>query len=126
MLKHIQVVPLHVHDQDAALAFYTEKVGLAVGTDFTMEDGYRWLTVKVPGAEAPEIFLMKVDPEVDIPSMLGGFIFHSDDCQATYEQLQARGVEFAEAPAKQMWGIQAGFKDPDGNMNMIVQPTPWE
>lgn len=126
MLKHIQVVPLHVKDQDVALAFYTEKLSFEVGTDFTMEDGYRWLTVKLPGTGAPEVHMMKTGPEVDIPAIMGGFVFHSDDCQATYEQLKANGVVFDGPPTKEMWGVQAAFKDPDGNGLLIVQPTPWE
>ncbi|NDJ77225.1 MAG: VOC family protein [Chloroflexi bacterium] len=120
----MQVVPLKVHDLDRALAFYTEKVGLEVGMDFTMENGYRWLTVKVPGTEYPEIVLMQAEEGEDISGQMGGFVFHSDDCAATHQELVKRGIEFAEGPTKQMWGIQAHFKDPDGNGHLIVQPTP--
>lgn len=122
MLKHIQVVPLRVRDMEAALAFYTEKVGFEVGADVTMEGGFRWVTIKLPGTNSPEVFLMQVGPDEPIPECRGGFMLHTDDCQAAYEALKARGVEFAEPPAPQAWGLQAAFPDPDGNMHMVIQP----
>jgi len=42
-------------------------------------------------------------------------LFECDDIQKTYEELRAKGVEFAEAPMQQFWGWWAVFKDPDGN-----------
>lgn len=122
MIQHVQVVPLKVRDLDQAKAWYTEKVGLEVGTDMTLDEGYRWLTLKVPGTTYPEIVLMQSD---EVPTGPGsGFSFHSDDCAATHKTLVERGVEFEEGPTQQMWGIQAIFNDPDGNMHLIVQPLP--
>ena len=63
MIKNVQVVPLQVHNLDNALEFYTQKVGLEVGADFTMDGGFRWLTVKVPGTDYPEILLMQAETD---------------------------------------------------------------
>ncbi len=124
MITQIQVVPLKVTDLDQALAFYTEKVGLAVGADITTPDGYRWLTVKVPGTAYPEIVLMQAAAE-DIVTGPGGngLVFHSEDCAGTHQELTARGLAFTEAPAQQPWGVQATFADPDGNQHIILQPV---
>lgn len=123
MLQHIQVVPIPVRDLDAAARFYTEKLGFEIGTDFTMENGYRWLTVKLPDQAAPEVVFMLAD-ENEVGGINNGFSFHSNDCVATYKLLKERGVEFEETPTQQMWGTQAVFKDQDGNVHVIVQPAP--
>ena len=58
----IASVQLWVHDQDEALAFWTEKVGMEVRSDVTMPEmgDFRWLTVSPPGQEDVSIVLMAV------------------------------------------------------------------
>jgi predicted enzyme related to lactoylglutathione lyase len=51
----------------------------------------------------------------------GGLIFSTDDCQASYEELKAKGVEFQQEPSEQPYGIDAGFRDPSGNSARLVQ-----
>ena len=54
----------------------------------------------------------------------GGLFFATDDCQATYEELKGRGVEFSEEPyANRPYGIDAAFHDPSGNSIRLVQTT---
>ncbi|HXS32699.1 MAG TPA: VOC family protein [Solirubrobacterales bacterium] len=121
---------LWVHDQEEALAFYTEKVGMEVRADVTLPEmgDFRWLTVGPPGQEDVSIVLMAIPgaPVMDEETgnqvrelMAKGFagtvFLTTDDCQASYEELKGRGVEFTEAPEERPYGIDSGFRDPSGN-----------
>jgi catechol 2,3-dioxygenase-like lactoylglutathione lyase family enzyme len=138
MTMHLTHANVWVHDQDEALAFYTDKLGLEVREDVTLPElgGYRWLTVgpvgqpdvaftlNVPG---PPVFDPDTTDQVKTVMAKGGagsFIFRTDDCQATYEELKSRGVEFTEEPSERPYGIDAGFRDPSGNAFRLVQVTP--
>jgi predicted enzyme related to lactoylglutathione lyase len=134
MLKRLSHSMVYVLDQNRALDFYTQKLGLEVREDATMGD-FRWLTVGVPGQPELEIALMepKVGMMYDEESVahlraliakgvLGGGAFDTEDCQATYEALKARGVEFHGPPEKQPWGLAAVFKDDSGNFFSLSQP----
>jgi catechol 2,3-dioxygenase-like lactoylglutathione lyase family enzyme len=136
MLKNLTHVNVWVHDQDEALAFYTEKLGMELREDVTLEEmgGFRWLTVGVPGQKDVAITLMTVPgpPVFDegtrdklndlvAKGAAGGLFFSVDNCQETYEQLKARGVEFAQEPTEQPYGIDAGFRDPSGNQFRMAQ-----
>jgi predicted enzyme related to lactoylglutathione lyase len=129
---------LWVHDQDEALAFYTEKVGFEAKVDVTLDemDGFRWLTVGPPPRPDVSIVLMAIPgaPMMDAETaghvrelMAKGFagtvFLTTDDCQASYEELKARGVEFTEAPEERPYGIDAGFRDPSGNSIRLTQVT---
>ncbi len=127
---------LWVHDQDEALAFYTEKVGMEVRADVTMPEmgDFRWLTVGPPGQEDVSITLMAIPgpPVMDADTaqqvrdvMAKGFagtvFLTTDDCQASYEELKGRGVEFTETPEERPYGIDSGFRDPSGNSIRLTQ-----
>jgi predicted enzyme related to lactoylglutathione lyase len=127
---------LWVHDQDEALAFYTEKVGMEVRADVTLAEmgDFRWLTVGPPGQEDFSIVLMAIPgPPVMNPEtadevrglMAKGFagtvFLTTDDCQASYEELKARGVEFTEAPEERPYGIDSGVRDPSGNSLRLTE-----
>jgi predicted enzyme related to lactoylglutathione lyase len=127
---------LWVHDQDAALAFYTEKVGLEVRADVTMPEmgDFRWLTVGPPGQEDVSIVLMAIPgpPVMDaetgeqvkslVAKGFAGTVFlTTEDCQASYEELKARGVEFSEGPEERPYGIDSSFRDPSGNSIRLTQ-----
>ncbi len=127
---------LWVHDQDEALAFYTEKLGFEVQADVTLPemDGFRWLTVGPPHQEDVSIVLMAIPgpPVMDEETasqvrdqMAKGFagtvFLTTEDCQASYEELKARGVEFTETPEKRPYGIDSGFRDPSGNSFRLTQ-----
>jgi|SRR5215216_5146119 predicted enzyme related to lactoylglutathione lyase len=121
---------LWVHDQDEALAFYTEKLGLEVRSDVTVAEmgNFRWLTVGPAGQDDIAIVLMAIPgpPVMDAETaeqvrslMAKGFagtIFLStDDCHASYEELKGRGVDFVEEPEERPYGIDSSFRDPSGN-----------
>jgi catechol 2,3-dioxygenase-like lactoylglutathione lyase family enzyme len=130
MMLKIANAQVWVHDQDAALEFYTTKLGMEVRSDVTLPEmgDFRWLTVGPPGQDDFAIVLMAVPgpPMLDeqtratVLDLLGkgavGTIFLStDNCQESYEELRARGVEFQETPEQRPYGIDAGFRDPSGN-----------
>jgi predicted enzyme related to lactoylglutathione lyase len=127
---------LWVHDQEEALAFYTEKVGLEVRADVTLAemDDFRWLTVGPAGQEDVSIVLMAIPgpPVMDRETaeqvralMAKGFagtvFLTTDDCQASYEELVSRGVEFSEEPEERPYGIDSGFRDPSGNSIRLTE-----
>jgi catechol 2,3-dioxygenase-like lactoylglutathione lyase family enzyme len=127
-----------VHDQDEALAFYTGELGMEVRSDVTVPElgNFRWLTVGPPGQEDVGIVLMAIPgpPLIDeatseeiraltAKGFAGTVFFTTEDCQAAYDELVARGLEFTEAPEKRPYGIDAGFRDPSGNSFRLTQIT---
>jgi catechol 2,3-dioxygenase-like lactoylglutathione lyase family enzyme len=136
MLKSLTTVNVWVHDQDEALAFYTEKLGLELRNDVTLPEmgDFRWLTVGVPGQEDVAIVLMAVPGppvfDAETSSKLkdlvakgaaGGLFFATDDIDSTFKELQNRGVEFSQEPTDQPYGRDAGFRDPSGNQMRMAQ-----
>ena len=127
---------LWVHDQDEALAFWTQKVGMEVRADVTLPEmgDFRWLTVGPAGQDEVAITLMAIPGEPVMTDesaaqvrdlMAKGFagtvFLTTDDCASAYEDLRARGVEFTEAPEDRPYGIDAGFRDPSGNAFRLTQ-----
>jgi predicted enzyme related to lactoylglutathione lyase len=124
-----------VHDQDEALDFYTRVLGWEVRADVTMEEwNFRWLVVAPAGQEEVGLVLMPVPraPMLDDESSkqlselvamgAGGTLFlETDDCQAAYEDLSARGVVFNDPPTPQPYGIDTSFRDPSGNNIRLTQ-----
>jgi uncharacterized glyoxalase superfamily protein PhnB len=127
---------LWVTDQDEALAFYTEKLGMEVRADVTLPEmaGFRWLTVGPVHQPEVAITLMAIpgEPVMDAESAdelrrlmakgyAGTIFLTTDDCRASYEELSSRGVEFTEAPEERPYGIDSGFRDPSGNSFRLTQ-----
>jgi catechol 2,3-dioxygenase-like lactoylglutathione lyase family enzyme len=127
---------LWVHDQDEALAFYTEKLGFEVRTDVTVAElgDFRWLTVGPAGQPDSAIVLMAIpgppvmDPQTgdDVRALMakgfaGTVFLATDDCQASYEELKGRGVEFVDEPHEAVYGIDSSFRDPSGNHFRLTQ-----
>jgi predicted enzyme related to lactoylglutathione lyase len=125
-----------VHDQEEALAFYTEKLGWEVRADVTVPelDNFRWLTVGPPGQPEVSVVLNAVPgpPIMDeatadqvrivmAKGWAGQVMLTSDDVQASYEELSARGVEFVEEPEERPYGIDSSFRDPSGNQFRLMQ-----
>ena len=115
MLRAIDIVSIPVRDQDAALKFYTEKLGFKVATNQFLGDGkQRWIELLIPGAETRIALFTPEGHE----NRIGGFqpvTFRCDDVFATADALKSRGVKLAAEPKKEVWGTMAIFKDADGN-----------
>jgi predicted enzyme related to lactoylglutathione lyase len=125
-----------VHDQDEALAFYTEKLGMQVQSDVTLPEmgDFRWLAVSPANQPDVSIVLMAIpgapvfDPETadQVRELMAkgaatGIFLTTDDCRASYEELKARGVEFVDEPEERPYGVDAGFRDPSGNHFRLTQ-----
>jgi catechol 2,3-dioxygenase-like lactoylglutathione lyase family enzyme len=132
-INHTQ---LWVHDQDEALAFYTQKLGMEVRADVTLPElgSFRWLAVGPAGTPDVAIVLMAIPgpPVMDAETaeqvkdlMAKGFagtvFLGTDDVRADYEELKGRGVEFAEEPEERPYGIDSAFRDPSGNNIRLIQ-----
>jgi predicted enzyme related to lactoylglutathione lyase len=133
MIQRISHASVFVLDQERAKAFYTEKLGFEVNTDAKMGD-FRWLTVSPKGQPDFELILMALRPS---PMMdeeacktirglvekgkLGAGVLETPDCKKTYDELVARGVEFAQPPTERPYGIEALLKDDSGNWFSMTQ-----
>jgi catechol 2,3-dioxygenase-like lactoylglutathione lyase family enzyme len=137
VITRLSHVSIYVLDQDAALTFYRDKLGLEVRTDARMDNGFRWLTVGPKAQPEMEIILMAVaeSPMLSADKVamlrqlipggaLGGGVLDVDDCHKTYEELKAKGVEFTSPPADRFYGIEATFKDNSGNWFSMCQHKP--
>jgi catechol 2,3-dioxygenase-like lactoylglutathione lyase family enzyme len=137
MLKQLTHVQVWVHDQDEALAFYTEKLGLELREDVTMAEmgNFRWLSVGVPGQDVaitlmaipgPPVFDEETRAQIQALMAKGavsGLFFTTDDIRATYEELKGRGVDFLQEPEEQPYGVDAGFRDVSGNQFRVMEAT---
>lgn len=133
MYNSISRSQLFVLDQDEALDFYVDKLGLVVSSDLDL--GFmRWLTVCVPGDPGREILLEKPGPpamdeataaqvrDLVTKGAMGGWLcITTDDAQATFETLRDRGVDITDEPSQRPYGIDFGVRDPFGNAIRIGQ-----
>jgi predicted enzyme related to lactoylglutathione lyase len=118
MITHIKFVSIPTRDQDAALAFYTEKLGFRVITDQPFGEGQRWIELRIGSSDTRFVLFTQPGHEDRIGSRFNGALA-CDDVEATYRQLSARGVQFVSPPAKQPWGTFAIIQDPDGNQFVL-------
>jgi predicted enzyme related to lactoylglutathione lyase len=125
---------ISVHDNDEALAFYRNVLGLEVCSDVKYE-GMRWTTVG-PTAQ-PDVNIVleppladpnaspadrKVMKEMLAKGLLRGVIFSTDDCDATFEHIRAGGGEVLQEPMDQPYGVRdCAFRDPSGNLIRFSQ-----
>jgi catechol 2,3-dioxygenase-like lactoylglutathione lyase family enzyme len=136
VLQQLTQVNVWVHDQDEALEFYTKKLGMELREDVTVPEmgDFRWLTVGLPGQADVALALMAIpgppvfdaDTAEQLEALVakgaaGGLFFSTADCQASYEELKRRGVEFQQEPTKQPYGVDAAFRDPSGNQIRMAQ-----
>jgi catechol 2,3-dioxygenase-like lactoylglutathione lyase family enzyme len=134
MITHLSHATFFVKNQDTALEFYTKKLGFSVETDVLMGD-FRWLTVRAP--EQKELVIALLDPaamfdeapdavrkitELQAAGKLGAGVFHTLDCEKTYEHLKAKGVKFRQAPERRPYGVEAILEDDSGNWFSLTQP----
>jgi catechol 2,3-dioxygenase-like lactoylglutathione lyase family enzyme len=134
MITKLNVASVMVLDQNEALDFYVNKLGLEKGRDIK-QGSFRWLTVRVPG-DSTEIFLEEPGPPVQddaaaaqireliTKGALGGLVFQTDDARGLYETLKERGVtDFTQEPIEHAYGTDMGVRDPFGNGIRILQPA---
>jgi predicted enzyme related to lactoylglutathione lyase len=117
MLEKVFYVSVLVGDQDVALDFYTNVLGLEKRVENPTPDGPRFLTVGVAGDDF-QLVLWPGRPGEAEPAMgqpPPSITIETDDCRATVQELKSRGVEFLSDVLEFPWGYVAQFEDPDGN-----------
>jgi len=134
MITRLSHYSIYVLDQDQAYDFYVNKLGFEVVTEATMDNGFRWLTVRPKQQQNTEIVLMPVRAgqmfdeqtaeqmrDLIRKGKLGSGVFETNDCRATYAELKAKGVEFMSEPKEQFYGVEALFKDNSGNWFSLTE-----
>jgi catechol 2,3-dioxygenase-like lactoylglutathione lyase family enzyme len=134
MITRMTHTNIFVHDQEAALRFYRDILGMELRADFN-QGGFRWLTVGPKGQPDFEIVLMAVavssglsdDAARAIRELLqmGEMpigVFQTDDAMRDYEAWSKQGVEFLEPPTEQFGSLSARVRDPSGNWFRLLQP----
>ncbi|WP_406233600.1 VOC family protein [Nocardia sp. NBC_01009] len=137
-ISNVSLVTVYVTDQDAAKQWYIDKLGFIEVSDVTMGDnGFRWVTVAHPDHTELEVTLMIPGPPLDdnlaeaIRRALangthGALGLKTEDCQKTFEELTAKGVEFIQPPAERPYGTEAIIRDNSGNWLVLVEPKEFD
>ncbi len=133
MITKLSHISLFVTSQDQAFDVYVNKLGCRVQTDMTMDNGFRWLTVSPP--EQPDLEIVLAEPNEPMfgaeqaaqmrsllaANALGGGVWETKDCQKSYAELQAKGIEFLKPPTKEFYGTEAIFRDGCGNWFSLTE-----
>ena len=118
MIRKMKFTSIPVRDQDRALNFYVNILGFTLQTDQPMGPGLRWIEVRPPRGETG-IALFTPPGLEDRIGTFTGISFDCDDVQKTFEELSAKGVEFAKPPKAESWGVAAIMKDSEGNQIVL-------
>ncbi|GAA4709852.1 VOC family protein [Nocardioides conyzicola] len=133
MITHIAIASVFVQDIDASRDFYVDVLGFQLKDDITLGEGYRWCTVNHPSQPELAVHLTVPGPPFSpelVEAMnraqadggLNGLGMSVDDCQRTYEELSAKGVEFLQKPEERPYGVEALCRDNSGNWIVLVEP----
>jgi len=128
----IKLTSVHVNDQEKALRFYTDVLGFVKKTDFS-QGPYRWLTVASPeDPDGTELQLaLNGDPAAKAYQQAmfqqgqPAAMFFTDDVQADYERMKARGAEFTKPPTDVTGSRIAMLNDTCGNLIQVTQLKRW-
>jgi len=134
MITNISIVSVFVNDVDESKRFYTETLGFEAKDDITLGDGYRWCTVvhpsqpellvslSIPGPPHPP-HLVEAMKRAMAEGNMNGLGLNVDDCEKTYEELRAKGVEFIQPPSPRPYGTEALCRDNSGNWLVLIEPS---
>jgi len=114
VIRSVKFVSVPVKDQERALKFYTEKLGMMIMTDQPFDDSQRWIELGIKGADTRVILFTPRGHEDRVGSFVN-MAYESGNVEKTYEELKSRGVEFRGPPEKTPWGFMAIFNDSEGN-----------
>ena len=128
----IKLTSVHVDDQEKALRFYTEVLGFVKKADFS-QGPFRWLTVASPeDPDGTELQLALNDSPPAKAYQQAMFqqgqpaaMFFTDDVQADYERMKARGAEFTMPPTDVTGSKIARLNDTCGNFIQVTQLVRW-
>ena len=119
MIDQVQVVSVPVSDQERAKTFYVDALGFELRADSPFDPGIRWVEVAPKGGTTSLTLVTWFESMP--PGSLQGLVAATDDIHTTYDELVARGVPFDGPPTEQPWGVQAVFRDPDGNGLVLLE-----
>jgi predicted enzyme related to lactoylglutathione lyase len=122
MIVSIKFVSVPTHDQDRALAFYTEKLGFRLITDQPFGPGQRWIELGIGHSDTRFVLFTPPGDEDKVGLRFNGALA-CDDVEATHRQLTDRGVTFEAPPTKQPWGMFAIMLDSEGNRFVLSSRT---
>ena len=100
-------------------------------------DGFRWVEVGPTGQpdvaftlNEPGPPMMDEESAAAIRTLLekgamSSGVFQTDDCRATYDELNAKGVTFLQEPVERPYGVEALFRDDSGNWFSLTEPKTW-
>lgn len=137
-ITNVSLATVYVTDQSAAKEWYTDKLGFVETADVTMGDnGFRWVTVAQPDHLELEVTLMLPGPPLDeqlaeairrslASGTHGALGLRTDNCQKTFEELSAKGVEFVQPPSERPYGVEAIIRDNSGNWLVLVENRPFD
>ena len=119
MVERMQVesVSVPVSDQEQAKEFYVDTLGFELLVDNTWREGLLWSEV-APQNSATSLMLVTWSARM-LPGMYRVIVMATDDIQAIHAELLARGIDFELAPTETPRGMQAMFRDPDGNALLL-------
>jgi predicted enzyme related to lactoylglutathione lyase len=128
----IKLTSVYVDDQEKALRFYTEVLGFVKKADFS-QGPFRWLTVASPeDSDGTELQLAlndkpaaKVYQQAMFQQGQPAAMFYTDDLQADYERVKARGAEFSMPPTDVTASKIAMLNDTCGNLIQVTQLKRW-
>lgn len=137
MITHVSLVSVWVRDIDESLAFYTDVLGFDPLDDIQLGPDFRWVTVAHPSQPQLQIHLttpskplsddlIAAIERAQAAGGMPGIGLSVDDCQATYEELRARGVEFLQEPQDRPYGVEALMRDNSGNWMVLVEPREFD
>jgi catechol 2,3-dioxygenase-like lactoylglutathione lyase family enzyme len=127
MNQHITHFALVVKDYDAAIEFYTRKVGFDLIEDTTLSDTKRWVLVAPKGSKECCILLAKAanDEQLSrVGNQTGGRVFmflHTDDFWRDYNAMLAKNINFIRPPVEETYGTVAVFEDLYGNLWDLIE-----
>ena len=128
----LKLTSVYVDDQEKALRFYTDVLGLTKKADFS-NGPYRWLTVVSPDeADGTELQLAlnnnpaaKAYQQAIFQQGQPAIMFFTDDLEGDYERIKARGAEFTMPPTQVTGSTIAQLNDTCGNLVQITQLVRW-
>jgi len=119
MLRHVKFANLPVTDQDRALAFWRDRLGVSIAADEAYGQGFRWIELELPDGQTRILFVRRPG---ETPSEQPDLILICDDVDESFAELTAKGVAFTQGPTTAPWRPgerYALFRDSEGNLIML-------
>lgn len=126
--RRLATVALVVRDYDEAIAWYVDRLGLALAEDVDLGGGRRWVTLAAGGSGA-KLLLARADGDgqaARVGDQTGGRVFlflETDDFGRDHAAMLSKGVVFREEPRREAYGTVAVFADLYGNLWDLIQPN---